>query len=163
MVRIRGSWLLVLFGFASLALAQPTYFVKADMVRAEEGAQGAVCVPNSVFFPGEKIVFRAVVYDAATGEELGFDAIAERGITATVKLEGAEDIAMFYPPASEMPPDLPAGAADYFRGPWPIPQDAPAGMYGWTVEVTDAEGNTAVFTPIGAMIGAGSVTIQAAQ
>ena len=153
----------------SMAFAQQDYFIKADMVRGAEGAMGAVCVPNSVFYPGEKIIFRAVVYDAETGEELKFEEIQERGIQATVHIEGYDDVMMFYPPpaegdaAAEGEGEGPPPGAEYFRGPWPITLDTPQGMYGWSVSVTDAEGNTAEFEPIGAGIGAGSITIQAAQ
>jgi len=151
---------------AALASAQaPTYFVKADMVRGAQGAMGPVCVPNSVFFGGEMVVFRAVVYDAATGEELLFDQVQERGITATVHLEGLEPFAMFFPPpggAGEGAEGPPPGA-DFFRGPWAIPADFPTGMYVWHIEVTDAQGNTATFDPIGSAIGLNNVTIQPAN
>ena len=93
-------------GGTALAAA-PTYFVKADMVRAAEGAMGPVCVPNSVFQPGEKIVFRAAVIDAATGEELTIDQVQARGIQAVVKFEGHDDIMMFFPP-----PDAPDHVVD---------------------------------------------------
>lgn len=152
----------------SLALAQaPTYFVKADMVRGAQGAQGPVCVPNSVFFGGEMIVFRAVVYDAATGEELKFAQVQERGITATVHLDGMDPMPMFFPPPSEGEAaegqEGPPPGADFFRGPWAIPADFPSGMYGWHVEIADASGNTAVFEPIGATVGLNNVTIQPAN
>ncbi|HZJ10211.1 MAG TPA: hypothetical protein VFD39_10990, partial [Trueperaceae bacterium] len=129
---------LVLAVIGSLAFAQaPTYFVKADMVRAAEGAQGPVCVPNSVFFPGENIVFRAVVYDAATGEELMFDQVQERGITATVHMDGMDPMPMFFPPPTEGEPaegqEGPPPGADYFRGPWPIPADFASGIYNWHI------------------------------
>lgn len=170
----------------SLALAQaPTYFVKADMVRGAQGAMGPACVPNSVFFNGEMIVFRAVVYDAATGEELSFDQIQERGITATVHMDGTEPLSMFFPPpmeAGEGAPPAEGGdegqsegeggppaeggpppGADFFRGPFAIPADFPAGMYAWTIEVTDSAGNTAEFSPIGASAGLPSLIIQPAN
>ena len=155
----RIGLVLVVAVLGSLGFAQQAYFVKADMVRGAEGAQGAVCVPNSVFVPGEKIVFRAVVVDPATGEELTFEEGQERGLTATVTIEGQEPVAMFWPPAEEGGPE----GTSFFRGPWAIPADFPTGMYGWTIEVTDAEGNTAEFSPIGASFGAGSITIQAAN
>lgn len=158
---------LVLAVLGSLAFGQPSYFVKADMVRGAEGAQGAVCVPNSVFFSGEMIVFRAVIYDGATGEELTFDQVQERGITATVRMEGRDEQVMFFPPPTTEAPaegeEGPPPGADYFRGPWAIPADYPTGLYGWTVAVTDTGGNGAEFVPIGASIGAGSITIQAAN
>lgn len=152
----------------SLALAQaPTYFVKADMVRGAQGAMGPVCVPNSVFFNGEMIVFRAVVYDAATGEELKFDQVQERGITATVVMDGREPAQMFFPPPSngeaQEGQEGPPPGADFFRGPWAIPADFPAGTYNWHIEVSDAAGNTAEFQPIGAAVGLNPITIQPAN
>ena len=170
----------------SLAAAQaPTYFVKADIVRGAQGAMGPACVPNSVFFGGEMAVFRMVVYDAATGEELSFDQVQERGITASVVIEGLEPIEMFFPPpmeAGEGAPPAEGGGegeaegeggppaeggpppgADFFRGPFAIPADFPAGMYAWTIEVTDSAGNSAEFSPIGASAGLPSLIIQPAN
>ena len=161
------KFLLVLVAglLGTIAAAQaPTYFVKADMVRGAQGAMGPVCVPNSVFFNGEMIVFRAVVYDAATGEELKFDEVQSRGITATVVMDGRDPAQMFFPPpgeGAEEGEEGPPPGADFFRGPWAIPADFPAGMYNWHIEVTDASGNTAVFEPIGMAIGLNPITIQA--
>ncbi len=155
----RVIWLLCIACIVSVAFADPTYFVKADMVRGAEGAQGLVCVPNSVFVPGEMIVFRAVVYDGATGEELGFDQVQERGISAVVHMDGRDDAPMFFPPPQAGDPP----GAGFFRGPWTIPADFASGAYGWSVSVSDSQGNTAEFQPIGAAMGAGSVTIQAAE
>lgn len=158
--------LLVMMG--SLALAQaPAYFVKADMVRGAQGAQGPVCVPNSVFFNGEMIVFRAVVYDAATGQELKFDDINARGITATVYMDGKELTPMFFPPPAEGEAaegqEGPPPGADFFRGPWVIDADFPTGMYTWHIEVTDADGNEVDFEPIGGTVGLNNITIQASN
>lgn len=153
---------LVLAAVAALAVANaqaPAYFVHADMVRGAQGAQGAVCVANAVFYPGEWVIFRAVVYDAATGEEMGHEAIAERGLSARVVVEDAGDIGMFYPPADA---GLPPGGF-FFRGPWAIPADFAMGEYTWTVEVTDADGNLVTFAPIGAEIGLSTITILAGQ
>ena len=154
--------LLVIVGLVGLfaaALANPTYFVKADMVRADGAVvHGPVCVPNSVFYPGEKVVFRASVIDAVTGKELALEDVQARGLKAVVKLEGHEDIAMVFPPAGGA--DMPPGPS-FFRGPWAIPADAPAGAYAWRVEVVDAQGNAATFEPIGQAFGANSVTIVA--
>jgi hypothetical protein len=135
------------------------------MVRSAQGAMGPVCVPNSVFHPGERIIFRAIVFDAETGEEMKFEDVQERGIEATVHIEGHDDIAMFYPPpaAEGAEGEGPPPGADYFRGPFPIAIGTPEGMYGWHITVTDAEGNTAEFQPIGGAIGLNSITIQAAQ
>ena len=166
---------LVLAVAGTMAAAQaPAYFIKADKVRGAQGAMGPACVPNAVFFGGEMVVFRMVVYDAATGQELKFDDIQERGITATVMIDGVEPIQMFYPPPMEAgegappaagegappaggeegaPPEGPPPGADFFRGPWAIPADFPPGMYGLSIQVTDAQGNTATFEPIGVEAG----------
>jgi len=45
----------------------PTRFVEMVMVRGAERAKGAVCVSNTVFQPGEMIVWRACGQDAVTG------------------------------------------------------------------------------------------------
>lgn len=160
MRRIRMSFVVVGLAWSmAAAFANPTYFVKADMVRADGPVlHGPVCVPNSVFYPGEKIVFRASVVDAVTGAELAFEDVQARGLKAVVKLEGHDDVAMAFPPAGGegMPP-----GPSFFRGPWTIPSDAPAGAYGWRVEVVDAQGNAAAFEPIGQAFGANSVTIVA--
>jgi hypothetical protein len=144
----------------SVAFAQsPAYFVHADLVRGAQGAQGAVCVANAVFHPGEWVIFRAVVYDAATGEELRHEEIAELGLTAKVTIDGVRDIFMFYPPMEEGAPE----AMSFFRGPWPIPDDMAMGDYRWNIEVKDTAGNVVNFTPIGQGAGLSSVTILAGQ
>lgn len=162
MRRIRMSFVVVgVVWLLATATANPTYFVKADMVRADGAVvHGPVCVPNSVFYPGEKVVFRASVIDAVTGAELAFEDVQARGLQATVKFEGHPDIAMFFPPAGGA--DMPPGPS-FFRGAFEIPADAPAGAYAWHIEVADAQGNTATFEPIGQAFGANSVTIQTTQ
>jgi len=142
MRRIRNSFVVVgMLWLLATAFANPTYFVEADMVRAEGAVvRGPVCVPNSVFFPGEKIVSRAPVIGTATGAELAFEDVQARGLKALVKLEGHDDVAKFFSPAGG--PDMPPGPS-FFRGPWEIPADAPAGAYAWHIEVVDAQGNTA--------------------
>lgn len=159
MRRLFGSIVLVLVLGSTQVFAQaPAYFVHADMVRGAQGAQGAVCVINSVFHPGEWVIFRAVVYDAATGDELGHDAIAELGLTARVVVEGLDAIDMFYPPLdAATPPDM-----YFFRGPWAIPADFAMGEYRWNVEVRDAAGAVVTFAPIGQGVGLSSITILAA-
>jgi hypothetical protein len=149
--------LVLVFGLSQAFAQAPAYFVHADMVRGAEGAQGAVCVINSVFHTGEKVVFRAVVYDAATGEELTHDAIAERGLTAHVTVDGVETMDMFYLPFEA---NTPPGRY-YFRAPWAIPADFAMGDYAWNVEVRDTAGNVVTFAPIGQGIGLSSITVLA--
>lgn len=154
MKRFLTTFVLVL-GLSHVFAQAPAYFVHADLVRGAQGAQGAVCVANAVFHPGEWVIFRAVVYDAATGEELKHDAIAELGLTAQVTVEGLESIDMFYPPLDAAAPP----AMYFFRGPWPIPADFAMGEYRWNIEVRDAAGNVVSFAPIGQGVGLSSITI----
>ena len=149
--------LALVLGLSYVVAQAPAYFVHADMVRGAQGAQGAVCVANAVFHPGEWVIFRAVVYDAASGEELTHDAIAELGLTARVMVEGLDPIEMFYPPLEAGAPP----AMYFFRGPWPIPVDFAMGDYRWNVEVTDAAGHVVTFAPIGQGAGLSSITILA--
>jgi hypothetical protein len=144
----------------SLAQAQaPAYFIHADAVRGAQQAQGAVCVANALFFQGEWAIFRAVITDAATGEEIGHEEIEARGITAKVIVDGVGEIDMFMPPLEAGTPP----AMYFFRGPWPIPADFAMGEYRWNVEVSDAEGNVASFAPIGQAVGLSSITVMARQ
>jgi hypothetical protein len=99
------------------------------------------------------------VIDAATGEEILHDQIAERGITAKVIVDGLGEIDMFFPPVEGQTPP----AMYFFRGPWAIPADFPMGEYRWSIEVSDAAGNVASFSPIGQAVGLSSVTIMARQ
>lgn len=146
--------------FVSAVNAQaPAYFIHADAVRGAQQAQGAVCVANTLFFPGEWVIFRTVVTDAATGEEIGHEEIEARGITAKVIVDGVGEIEMFYPPLEAGTPP----AMYFFRGPWPIPADFAMGDYRWNVEVSDAEGNVATFAPIGQAVGMGSITVMVRQ
>jgi len=158
MTRIAIVGLLALL--ATVAQAQaPSYFIHADMVRGAQGAQGAVCVANALFFPGEWVIFRAVVTDAATGAELGHDEIAELGLTAKVIVDGVGEIEMFYPPLEAGTPP----AMYFFRGPWAIPADFAIGEYRWNVEVSDAAGQVVRFAPIGQAVGLSSITVMARQ
>lgn len=133
---------------ASFAFAAPAYFVQADMVRGAEGAMGEVCVPNSVFHPGEKIVFRAYVFDGETGERLDAAQIEERGLSVTVILDGESlEMAFFpHPPGAE-------NVEFYWTHAWTVPADQPMGVYAWSVVVTDASGAEVAFEPIGQGIG----------
>ena len=65
---MRRLWTAVsVMALVGVAQAAPKYFVQADVVRGAPGAQGAVCVANSVFYPGEQVVWRAKVFDTTTG------------------------------------------------------------------------------------------------
>lgn len=139
----------------SAAFAQPTYFIQADTVRGAIGAQGAVCVGNSVFMKGEQIVYRAYVYDAATGVALTPEEVAERGITVHGVLDGQRVTELALIPH---PPEAPQTELFWASG-FQIPADYPTGNYAWSVEVEDAAGNTAAYLPMGSSVGLGTLMI----
>lgn len=146
---------LVLGVLAQAAWAAPAYFVQADMVRAAEGAMGEVCVPNSVFHPGESIVWRAYVFDGETGERLDAAAIAERDVTVTASLDTGESFELHYaphPPGAEV-------TDEYWTYGWAIPAEHPSGLFAWTVTVSDAAGAEVQFAPIGQDVGLPNLTI----
>lgn len=139
------------------AFAQAPYFIQADTVRGAVGAQGAVCVINSVFLNGEEVVFRAYVYDAATGQPLTQDKIDASGITVSGMIDGQQVAGLNFTPH---PPEA-ADTELYWAGAWAIPADYPAGNYSWSVRVQDAAGNVVDYLPMGHTIGLGTLTIAA--
>lgn len=157
--RLTGGLLgLIALAFATAAFAAPAYFIQADIVRGAVGAQGAVCVPNSVFMQGEEVVWRAYVYDATTGEKLTQDDIDSRGVKVFGELEGGVKAPLTYEPH-------PPGADKtelYYAGAWSIPADFPTGNYKWSVAVEDSAGNTASYEPMGQSVGLGVLDILAA-
>ncbi len=137
------------------ALAKPAYFVQADVVRGAIGATGAVCVFNGVFQQGEQVVWRAYVFDAETGEVLTPEQVQSLGIQVFGVLDDnqkAELHFMPHPPGSDK-------AEFFWAGGWQIPADFATGNYAWTLQVVDAAGNTATYSPMGAALGLGAISI----
>jgi hypothetical protein len=126
------------------------YRVYADVVSAR------VCVPRSVFNPGDTIVWRAEVQDPS-GVRLTGAQIQALGIQAVVTLKDGTKIPMkfgIHPPFPNPP------ATDtYWAGAYFVKGDHPTGTLPWTVSVTDTAGNTVNFTPIGAANGLTVLTI----
>ncbi len=143
---------------ASLAAAQSNYYMQADAVRGAEGTpQGAVCVPNSVFLPGESIVWRAKIFDSHTGEVLTGGQIKELGITMQVSVSNGQTVDLHY---GSHPPDPKAPKHGmYWSGHWVVPADAPTGTLTYTLTAKDAQGNTTTFEPIGQNVGIPPLTI----
>lgn len=144
--------------FMLLGLAQaaaPKYLVQADVVRGAPGAQGAVCVANSVFYPGEAIVWRVKVSDALTGKQLTPDQVKNQGVTVTIKVDnGVTKTLNFegHPPGGKNP-------EYFFAGQWETKPTTPAGTLKWTATVKDKSGSTVVFQPIGQNVGLAVLTI----
>lgn len=141
--------------FVTVAAAAPAYYIQADTVRGGEGVpRGAVCVANSVFFTGESIVWRAKVFDTATGEALTAEQVEQRGIKVVVSMDNGQSVDLAFqghPPGADF--DM------YFTGHFVIPDDAPTGTINWTLTATDNQGNSATFEPLGQKAGLALTTI----
>jgi hypothetical protein len=146
---------------AQTAPAAGPLTVSADVVtsaRNGKGVQGAICVQQSVFFPGDWVIFRAQVADA-TGKPLTAEQIAQRGVKVSVKTAEGATFPLQYGP--HPPPDVPVPQHEnYFVAAYHIAQDHPTGNLPWTLTVTDAQNRTVTFTPIGQ--GAGVAVLQIA-
>jgi hypothetical protein len=149
---------------AAPAAAQtaPNMSVEADIVTSAAngpGAQGAICVSQSVFFPGSTVIFRAVVADA-NGTALTGDQLTARGVKVVVTTSEGATIPLVY--ELHPPPNIPAPAREnYFAAAYHISESHPTGMLPWTMTVTDNAGHTLKFKPIGDNPGNGVLQIAA--
>jgi hypothetical protein len=124
--------------------------VMADVVtsaRNGKGAQGVICVQQSVFFPGDTVIFRAVVSDA-NGTALTEEQIKQRGVKVLVTTGEGAKIPLVYQP--HPPPNVPVPRHElYFAAAYPIAHEHPTGNLPWTLTVTDNANHTVTFAPIG--------------
>jgi hypothetical protein len=136
--------------------------INADVVtsaRQGKGVQGVVCVTQSVFAPGDTIIFRAVVTDAA-GTPLTAEQITQRGVKVVVTTGEGAKIPLVYIP--HPPPNVPVpNHALYFAVAYPVAHDHPTGTLTWTAAATDNAGHTASFAPIGQEVGVAVLQIVA--
>lgn len=152
-----AKWLIVLIAMLATAAFANTYFVQMQTIRGGTGAKGPVCVSNTVFQPGEAVVWQAYVFDAVTGGRLSQAAIEQRGIKITVTLGNGSTVDLKY---GGHPPNAPAANQENFwTGAWDIPADAATGTYNWTMTVSDNAGHKDSFTPIGQGVGLNQLTI----
>jgi hypothetical protein len=126
------------------------------------GVQGVGCVNQSVFFPGDVIVFRAAIADGATGAPLTQADVTSRGIEAIVTTSEGRNIPLrfgFHPPPQLMP-QAPR-RSPYWSGTLPITRDHPTGSLPWTLTVTEKSGAKTTYTPLGQDAGLSVLTIAA--
>lgn len=155
------KWLAVLVAVLATTAFANTYFVQMATVRGGTGAKGPVCVSNTVFQPGEAVVWQAYVYDAVTGARVTAGEIKNRAIELHVTLSDGKDIKMDY---GAHPPSAPAVNQEHFwTGAWDIPTDVATGTYNWTLTVTDNAGHKDTFTPIGQGVGLNQLTVAKPQ
>lgn len=149
---------------AAPALAQtaPNLNVQADIVTGAvngPGVQGAICVSQSVFFPGSTVIFRAVVADGS-GTPLTGDQLKARGVKVVVTTGEGATIPLVY--EVHPPMNIPAPAREnYFAAAYHISDSHPTGMLPWSLTVTDNAGHTLKFKPIGDNPGNGVLQIAA--
>jgi hypothetical protein len=145
---------------AHAAASAPHFVIQADFVLGAEGQpQGApVCVPNAVFHPGDQIVWRARIADAATGKQLTAAQVKQLGVTATVVLKSGAKLPMQlgqHPPAEAKPPKQ----STYWTAAWKVGKTVPMGPLSWTIQVKDKMGDTTSFAPIGQDVGIPSILV----
>lgn len=108
----------------------------ADGIPAEERAQ-RVCILQSRYPQGGKIVWRIRIVDPVTGEQL--DDTALRHVTLTLP-DGTTKAATFGPH-----PGPPRDPTDHFWAvSFAIPADYPTGEFKWKLEAEDVDGRTGV-------------------
>ncbi|MFM9971299.1 MAG: c-type cytochrome [Burkholderiales bacterium] len=149
-----GALLLLL---SCTALAAPKYYIAADIVRGTPGAQGPACVANTVFYPGEQIVWRAIVFDAATQTQLSEEQVKKLGIRVTIAMDNGANLNMrlgLHPPNPKAPKrDL------FWSASYPIATTAALGNIKWSMATVDSDGNTGSYSPIGQEAGLNLLTI----
>jgi hypothetical protein len=134
----------------AVTVGDRAYRVVADVVTAgigRPGVQGALCVNQTVFFPGDTIVFRAVIADGPNGTPLGTADVARLGVQAVVSLSDGSKVPLrlgSHPP----PPNAPSHST-FWSGSIRTAADHPTGTLKWTLTVTDKAGHSVAFTPMG--------------
>mgnify|MGYP006277760987 CR=1 FL=1 len=125
--------------FEAAAQNGQDYVIVADVARFNGGdPQGPSCVGTSVFSRGEQVGWRAVVYDATTGELVNSpEAIADRGLSLTVEVEGQDNLEMEHGPH----PQNSDNAIDFWTAAWIIPPNV-SGKLRYAISVEDADGRT---------------------
>lgn len=150
---------------APMANAQSSggaFRVVADTVTAgnNPGVQGVPCVNETVFFPGQVVVFRAVIADGASGTPLTQADVASRGIEAVVTTSEGRNVPMRFGP--HPPPQAVPNAprrVPYWSGTMPIAKDHPTGSLPWSITVTDKSGQETTYSPIGQDAGVSVLTV----
>lgn len=156
-MKLKSALALVMTLFSLAAVAASNYYIHADIVRGRTGAQGAICVANSVFFPGESVVWRALVFDAASQAALSEEQVKKLGVRVTIALDNGASLSMRL---RLHPPDPKAPRQDRFWSvSYPIAANAPLGTIKWTMAATDNDGNTGSYAPIGQDAGLNLLTI----
>jgi hypothetical protein len=113
-----------------------------DMVQGaknlpEEQRAAKSCVLHNRIPRNGEVVWRARIYDPATGEGM-----TDQEVTAHVDLANGTRLDMNYRAARNDPSEL------YWTGAWVVPANHPTGTLHFTVLATDKQGRTGEFKPI---------------
>ena len=111
--------------------------IQSDLV---VGAPGP-CALQSRFHPGDRVVFRAKVYDAQTGQ-------LATNAQVVVRLEDGTTLDMRY--GAHPPPQVGPATDDYWVAVWAIRPDALMGIVRYSIDATDG-GRTGHFEPFNNM------------
>lgn len=133
------------------------YFVVANTLRALPDADGARAVQASTFRRGDLVVWRAEVFDTATGEPVGKrgrvpEEIRAVGLRLKVRLGNGLELPMQYGVRPSFQEGAPPVRVGYWSASWRIPKDHPTGLLRWSVMATDDVGLSSQFQPIDAGI-----------
>jgi hypothetical protein len=103
--------------------------VEADLVNGTLGP--SLCVVQNRFAPGDRVVFRARVFDAQTGQVAPNAAVL-------VRFADGSSLPLFYS-LPRPPPHLNYGPVgeDVWVNVWVVPPDAPLGIVRYTIEAVD--------------------------
>lgn len=134
--------------FEAAAQEGQDYVIVSDVIRGSGGEPtGPSCVETNLFDRGEQVVWRAVVFDASTGEIVNSpDAVESRGLQMTVQPEGQDALEMEF---GAHPPDTPSeDQIFYWTAAWVIPPNV-SGKLKYTLTVEDADGGQGTFELLG--------------
>ncbi|MGH2390339.1 MAG: hypothetical protein ACRDIE_19225 [Chloroflexota bacterium] len=145
------------------AAAKPMhhYVIQADFVLGAKGLppKADACIANAVFHPGQQIVWRARIYDSATGKVVAPGQVKKLGLTATVVLKSGKKFAMMnipHPPQAKK-------QVFYWTAAWVVSKTYPFGPLVWTINAKDSSGGSTTFAPIGQDVGVPSIIIAPAK
>lgn len=130
--------------FEAAAQNGQAYVIVSDVIRGSGGdPTGPGCVETSLFKRGEQLVWRAVVFDARTGEAVNTpEAVEARGLKVTAQVEGRDEVFEL-----EFGPHPPNAAEEdqifYWAAPWIIPPNV-TGKFKYTLTVEDQDGGQGV-------------------
>ncbi len=120
-------------GTPTAAQGAGTLIIQADMTI---GAPGP-CILQSRFSPGDRVVFRAKVFDGQTGQEV-------RDGTVTVRFENGNTVAMRY--EAHPPPQVGPSTDEYWAGVWAIGPNTPLGVVHYSIEASSGR-RTGTYVP----------------